>query len=130
MKFCTVVARNYLAYARVLAQSLHEVYDDADISVLVVLMPVIVKRWFPDRVAVSPDGRWAGGLRKNRLAVWSLAELSGPPALLTNDSHHSFTDLAFHPSGRFLAVMSPPCSSAMRRAMGRPRPVPVSWVEK
>ena len=35
MKFCTVVARNYLAYARVLAQSLHEVYDDADVSVLV-----------------------------------------------------------------------------------------------
>jgi len=35
MKFCTVVARNYLAYARVLAQSLHDVYGDADISVLV-----------------------------------------------------------------------------------------------
>ena len=34
------------------------------------------------------------------------------------------------PSGRFLAVMPPPCSSATRRAIGSPRPVPVSWVEK
>ena len=34
------------------------------------------------------------------------------------------------PSGRLRAAISPPCSSAMRRAIGRPRPVPVSWVEK
>ena len=35
MKFCTVVARNYLAYARVLASSLHAIDDDAAVSVLV-----------------------------------------------------------------------------------------------
>ncbi|MGO9872540.1 MAG: glycosyltransferase family 4 protein [Acidimicrobiia bacterium] len=34
MRFCTVVARNYLAYARVLASSLHEMPDDAQLSVL------------------------------------------------------------------------------------------------
>jgi glycosyltransferase involved in cell wall biosynthesis len=35
MQFCTVVARNYLAYARVLASSLHALDDDITISVLV-----------------------------------------------------------------------------------------------
>ena len=35
MQFCTVVARNYLAYARVLASSLHALDDDLSISVLV-----------------------------------------------------------------------------------------------
>ncbi len=34
MRFCTVVARNYLAYARVLAESLHESVADASVSVL------------------------------------------------------------------------------------------------
>jgi len=34
MRFCTVVARNYLAYARVLAASLHKISDDARLSVL------------------------------------------------------------------------------------------------
>jgi hypothetical protein len=31
MQFCTVVARNYLAYARVLASSLHALDDDITI---------------------------------------------------------------------------------------------------
>jgi glycosyltransferase involved in cell wall biosynthesis len=35
MRFCTVVARNYLAYARVLASSLHEMSPGAALSVLV-----------------------------------------------------------------------------------------------
>jgi glycosyltransferase involved in cell wall biosynthesis len=35
MRFCTVVARNYLAYARVLASSLHKMSDAAALSVLV-----------------------------------------------------------------------------------------------
>ena len=35
MRFCTVVARNYLAYARVLGQSLRDVGDDLHLSVLV-----------------------------------------------------------------------------------------------
>ncbi len=35
MRFCTVVARNYLAYARVLARSLRAVDDDSQLSVLV-----------------------------------------------------------------------------------------------
>ncbi|HTD49200.1 MAG TPA: FkbM family methyltransferase, partial [Acidimicrobiia bacterium] len=34
MRFCTVVARNYLAYARVLAASLHKMSGDAALSVL------------------------------------------------------------------------------------------------
>ncbi len=34
------------------------------------------------------------------------------------------------PESRLRAVISPPCSSAIRLAMGRPRPVPASWVEK
>jgi len=35
MRFCTVVARNYLAYARVLTASVHRVHPDAVVSVLV-----------------------------------------------------------------------------------------------
>jgi len=35
MRFCTVVARNYLAYARVLGQSLRDIGDDLHLSVLV-----------------------------------------------------------------------------------------------
>src|SRR3977135_3405146 len=35
MQFCTVVARNYLAYARVLASSLRALGDDSSLSVLV-----------------------------------------------------------------------------------------------
>ena len=34
MRFCTVVARNYLAYARVLGQSLQDLGDDSRLSVL------------------------------------------------------------------------------------------------
>ncbi len=62
--------------------------------------------WSPDVEAVSPDGRWVAGARHYHAAVWSVADLAHPPVELRNDSRNNFTDLAFHPSGRFLAVTS------------------------
>jgi WD40 repeat protein len=62
--------------------------------------------WSPDWEAVSPDGRWVAGAKHNRAAVWSVSDLARPPVELRNDSRNNFTGLAFHPSGRFLAVTS------------------------
>ena len=62
----------------------------------------------------------------------SFAEPAHPVADHTMSARQtgSVTTTSSPPSGRLRAVMPPPCSSAMRRAMGSPRPVPVSWVEK
>lgn len=71
----------------------------------------VLKRTAPtdegrDWEAVSPDGRWVAAARHNRIRVWWLANPEEPPAVWQNDSKKNFTGLAFHPSGRFLAVPS------------------------
>src|SRR5262249_43735861 len=59
-----------------------------------------------DREAVSPESRWVAGTKRDQLNVWSLPDLAKPPRVLKNGLRKSFTDLAFHPSGRYLAVSS------------------------
>lgn len=60
--------------------------------------------WFSERDAVSPDGRWLACQHTNRVRVWSLDNLSAPPVGWDSGSRKIFTDLAFHPAGRLLAV--------------------------
>lgn len=60
--------------------------------------------WSSERDAVSPCGRWVAGQLANRIAVWTLNDLAAPPVLWRNDTRKVFTDLAFHPSGEFLAI--------------------------
>jgi WD40 repeat protein len=69
-----------------------------------VLATVPEEPWGSDWDAVSPDGRWLARARGNRLAVWSLTSPARPPVERFNDSAKSFTGVAFHPSGRYLAA--------------------------
>lgn len=60
--------------------------------------------WFSERDAVSADGRWLAAQHTTRLRVWRLDDLAAPPVERDSGSKKNFTDLAFHPSGRVLAV--------------------------
>jgi WD40 repeat protein len=60
--------------------------------------------WSP--AVVSPDGRLLAGLHNARVVVLAVADLSKAATTLRNDNRKHFTDVAFHPSGRFLAATS------------------------
>lgn len=63
--------------------------------------------FFCEREAASADCRWLAGQNKNALRIWSLADLGKPPIERINPgSKKIFTDIAFHPSGRYLAATS------------------------
>jgi len=63
--------------------------------------------WFSERDAVSPDGKWLVGQHTNELRIWSLENLAAPPLERKQEgSKKIFTDVAFHPSGRWLGVTS------------------------
>jgi WD40 repeat protein len=57
-------------------------------------------------LAASPDRGLIAGIRTIRLTILSAADLTKPLATLKNNVQRDFTDLAFHPSGRYLAVTS------------------------
>jgi WD40 repeat protein len=56
--------------------------------------------------ATSADGRLVAGLINTRVIVLSADDFSKPVATLRNDNRKHFTGIAFHPSGRYLAVTS------------------------
>lgn len=58
------------------------------------------------RTAVAPDGRWLVGRREAWLYYRPIATEVGPAGDIKNDSKKHFTDAAFHPSGKYLAVTS------------------------
>jgi WD40 repeat protein len=60
--------------------------------------------WRSEREAVSACGRWLAAQHTNRVTVWNLNKLTALPATWDSGSKKIFTDLAFHPSGEFLAV--------------------------
>lgn len=55
---------------------------------------------------VCPQGRLCSVLACRAIVVWESDGSSEPVARVTNGNRKSFTDLAFHPSGRYLAATS------------------------
>ena len=55
----------------------------------------------------SPDGSWLVIRGGPSLLVWNARELEGtPPRKVRGEGRGNFTDIAFHPSSRFLAATS------------------------
>ena len=61
---------------------------------------------YPDWQAVSTDGRWIAGAKDRHIVIWDTHDLRRPAAEWDNDNRRSYTDLAFHPSGKYLAATS------------------------
>jgi WD40 repeat protein len=57
-------------------------------------------------VAVSPDGRWLVGRSRQAVWVWGGSDWTGKPRKLATDTRKGVSAVAFHPSGRCLAVTS------------------------
>ncbi len=57
-------------------------------------------------LAISPTGEMLVTSIAHRLFLFDLKDLSAEPRELKNDSKKHFTGLAFHPSGKYLAVAS------------------------
>jgi WD40 repeat protein len=57
-------------------------------------------------VAVSPDGRSFVTCRENVLSLWDAGDLKAKPRAIKSDTRSRLTGVAFHPSGKFLAVAS------------------------
>jgi WD40 repeat protein len=55
---------------------------------------------------ISPDGRWVVGSYGVWLHYWPVESDTGTAGHLKNDNRRHFTDVAFHPSGKYLAVTS------------------------
>lgn len=58
------------------------------------------------RLAASPAGRHLAGLFGRTVLIWDTNAPDATPAKVASPSVLAFTDLAFHPSGRFLAATS------------------------
>jgi WD40 repeat protein len=72
---------------------------------------VVSERWTPylgpfENPVLSPDGRLIACRQGGQVAVHSLEALQAEPLTFGNDNPKEFTGLAFHPSGRRLAVSS------------------------
>ena len=60
-----------------------------------------------DDGALSPDGAWLATFRLTRVSVYPTSSaFTKPTIVLKNNGRQSFTSLAFHPSGRYLAATS------------------------
>ena len=59
--------------------------------------------WVSAGPAVSPDGKWIAYANGNRLRVQSVSRPRRREESF-NENTHQYTDLAFHPTGRLLAV--------------------------
>jgi WD40 repeat protein len=56
---------------------------------------------------VSPDGQWSADRLLTRIRVYRLTDPFGHrTATIESDTRKHLTDLAFHPSGRYLAATS------------------------
>lgn len=63
--------------------------------------------WIGFKSVNSSDGRFfAVALASAQVAVFSTADFSQPLSLLKNTSRKQFNDIAFHPSGKYLAATS------------------------
>lgn len=58
------------------------------------------------RVLLSVSERGGGYAFSKGLAIWLRHDLTREPLILSNDDRTHFTDIAFHPSGRWLAATS------------------------
>jgi|SRR5579883_331205 len=83
---------------------LHAITYDAATGEPVAESPMITKPI--NRTTVAPDGRWLVGRREAWLYYCPITVEVGPAGDIKNDSRKHFTDAAFHPSGKYLAVTS------------------------
>jgi len=60
----------------------------------------------PSILTASPDGTLLAANCPHALLVWRLAMIEKSPAVIRPITHSTFTSLAFHPSGRYLAATS------------------------
>jgi hypothetical protein len=82
----------------------HVVTYDATTGQPVAQSPVIGDS--ADHTFAAPDGRWLVGLRDTWVYYWPIEAGTGSGGHLKSDSRKHFTDAAFHPSGKYLAVTS------------------------
>ena len=82
----------------------HVVTYDAATGEPVARSPVV--RDLVHATEAAPDGRWMVGLRDAWLYYWPVTAECGAAGYFRNDSPKHFTDAAFHPSSRFLALTS------------------------
>ena len=59
-----------------------------------------------NRLVLAPDARWLAFRRTNFIDMIPLAPGAGPAARVNNDGRRHFTEVAFHPSGKYLAATS------------------------
>jgi WD40 repeat protein len=60
----------------------------------------------PRSPTLSADGRLLAAWHTKHLTVWRTDDLDRPPVRLKNEGRKYYTDIAFHPSGRYLAATS------------------------
>jgi hypothetical protein len=82
----------------------HAVVYDATTGQLVARSPMFGES--PDSTFAAPDGRWLVGLRRTWSFYWPIEAGIGSEGHLKSDRRKHFTDAAFHPSGKYLAVTS------------------------
>jgi WD40 repeat protein len=82
----------------------HIVTYDAATGEPIARSPII--RDLAIRTEAAPDGRWVVGLCDTWLYYWPVTAESGTAGSIKNDTKKHFTDAAFHPSGKYLAVTS------------------------
>jgi WD40 repeat protein len=56
------------------------------------------------QLAASADGRLLAALSGRKVLVWALAALESPPVTVSSTTRLALTGVAFHPSGKYLAV--------------------------
>jgi hypothetical protein len=82
----------------------HGVVYDATTGQLVARSPMFGES--ADHTFAAPDGRWLVGLRRTWIYYWPVEAGFGSEGHLKSDGRKHFTDAAFHPSGKYLAVTS------------------------
>jgi hypothetical protein len=82
----------------------HIVTYDATTGKSVAQSPLITRA--ASYTAAAPDGRWFIGRRDIWVYYWPLTAESGAAGVIKNDNKKHFTDAAFHPSSKYLALTS------------------------
>ncbi|MFO0804112.1 MAG: WD40 repeat domain-containing protein [Gemmataceae bacterium] len=59
-----------------------------------------------DDGVLSPDGEWLATFRMTRISVYPTSTAFTQPTIVKNTGRPSYTSIAYHPSGRFLAATS------------------------